>query len=129
MSKSNLEKNTSYAGAETKRFEASFSATPLDKYEDTKKMLQKTGVKFISRKKIQFDQSKTGQDYINAGTFGSVYKCRKRGQKGKTMAVKIIYGSSISNWSQISNELLLQNLVEDNPYVVRIFDFCCCRRS
>ena len=99
----------------------------LDKYEDTKKMLKKTGVKFISRNKIQFDQSVTGEDYINSGSFGSVYRCRrKRGsqKEKKTMAVKIIHGKNISNWSQIRNELLLQNLVEHTPYVVEIFNFC-----
>ena len=71
------------------------NATPLDKYEDTKKMLQKTGVKFIPRKRIQFDESIKGKDYINAGTFGSVYRCRVKGRKGLKLAVKIINGHTV----------------------------------
>ena len=96
----------------------------LDKYEDTKKMLQKTGVKFIPRKRVQFDDSIKGKDYINAGTFGSVYRCKKKGHKGGKLAVKIIKGRSITNWNQICNELKLQNIAENSPYVVDIYDFC-----
>ena len=99
--------------------------TALDKYEDTKKMLQKTGVRFTPRKRILFNDSKTGKDYINAGSFGAVYKCKKKGfKRGGQLAVKIIPGSKISNWHQICNELKLQNIAEKCPYVVEIFDFC-----
>ena len=70
------------------------NATPLDKYEDTKKMLQKTGVKFIPRKRVQFDESPNGKDYINAGSFGAVYKCRKKGheQRVRRCDNSIVFG-------------------------------------
>ena len=105
-------------------FDDTSGITALDKYEDTKKMLQKTGVKFIPRKRVLFDDSQSGKDYINAGSFGAVYRCKKKGHKGEKLAVKIIKGSSISNWNQICNELKLQNIAENSPYVVDIHDYC-----
>ena len=98
-----------------------------DIYDDTKKNLEKTGVKYSPKKRVKFDPDKSGKDYINSGSFGSVYRCGLKGfreAKNKQKAVKMINGESITNWRQICNELELQNICEKCPYVVELYTFC-----
>ena len=118
------EKPPAKAGS-LQRTKSAVETSKLDKYDDTKKNLEKTGVPFQPRKRVKFDESKTGKDYINSGTFGAVYRCTIRGDKKKEVskAVKIIKGASITNWLQICNELKLQNISEESPYVVELFTF------
>lgn len=97
-------------------------AEQLEKYEETKKLLLKSGIDSVPSKRIKYDKE---TDYINSGSFGSVYKCKiKRGKEIINGAVKIMkYDEKSTNVVQICNELKLQNLSQLSEFVVKVFNF------
>ena len=100
---------------------------PLERYEDTKKLLSKTGVDSVPLKRIKYDKVK---DYINAGSFGSVYRCKVKGMNlsdGHQIAVKIIDGAKIASSPNeilmVAKELKIQHIAQGSEYVVGIYKF------